>query len=132
MENTTKKIRVTKAQRFEDIKALLLNVETSYETDIATAVDFLNKEITMLANKNKSSTKKPTAVQTMNVGLKENIIAYMTNHPEFNPTCSELIKTIPELNDYSTSKVSALMGQLIKEGKVTKGYVKGSAKFSIA
>lgn len=56
------KTRITKAMRFEDIKALLNGEIVTYGTTVEQAVEFIDKEMGLLARKN-SGDKKPTKTQ---------------------------------------------------------------------
>ena len=46
--------KVTKAQRFEDIKALLTGEDVVYGTDVDTALAVIDHELELLAKKNSS------------------------------------------------------------------------------
>lgn len=91
-------------------------------------VDFINHELELLAKKN-SADKKPTAQQVANEGLKAAILAGMT--PNRLYTITELIKEIPELNDMTNQRVSAIVRQMIPE-KITRVEDKRKAFFSLA
>lgn len=91
-------------------------------------VDFINHELELLAKKN-SADKKPTAQQVANEGLKVAILAGMT--PNRLYTITELIKEIPELNDMTNQRVSAIIRQMIPE-KITRVEDKRKAFFSLA
>lgn len=101
---TTTSKRITKAMRYNEIKALL--------ADRPDLVEFIDHELELIANKNKTTngTKKPTATQTANMGLKAAILDFMEIGKKY--TVSELIKTVPDLNGMTTSKVSALLRQM--------------------
>lgn len=129
MTTTTTK-KVTKAQRFEDIKALLSNQPTKHDTDTQTAIDFINYELSLLAKKN-SAPKKLNQTQKDNEVHKETILAYLVTCTE-GKTCTEIQKEVPEMGDFSNQKVARLMSDLLKSGKVNKEIVKGRALFSIA
>lgn len=115
-----KKIRITKANRFEDIKALLTGEATTYGTTTEDAIKFIDHELELLANKNKSDgEKKQTATQKENEGYKAIIIDFLTTSG--NPdgmTCTEIGKAIPALSDFNNQKVAALLTQLKRAGKV--------------
>jgi hypothetical protein len=132
---TTKTVRVTKAQRFEDIKALLNGEAVKYGTSVEDAIKVLDHEMELLAKKNSgsSSEKKPTATQKDNEGYKELILEYLTTIPADSDgaTCTEILKGIPALGEFQVQKVSALMRQLRAAGRVTSKEVKGKALFSL-
>lgn len=80
-------------------------------------------------DKKSSAEKKPTARQVENEGYKELILAVMT---EEGATVTEIMKKIPEFEDFTNQKVSALVRQLLEEGKIQKEIVKGRSYFRTA
>lgn len=127
-----KKIRITKAQRFEDIKALLNGEGVMYGTTIEIANDFIDHEMELLAKKNSSDSKKLTAKQVENEHFKERIVEFLLtlSHDSKGVTCTEILKAIPEME--SNQKVSALMTQLKTMGTVVAERDKGKTLFSLA
>ena len=119
-----KKIRITKTQRFEDIIALLNGEPVKHGTDTATAVTVLEHEIGLLAKKNSGDNKKQTAAQKENEGYKELILEFLATKPD-GATCTDVLKGITELSDFSNQKVSALMRQLKLAERVTSKEGKG-------
>lgn len=126
MNTTTTSKRITKTDRFNEIKGLLAN-----RPDL---VEFIDHEIELIANKNRtaSGTKKPTATQTANASLKVAILNFMEIGKRY--TCSDLIKSMPELNGMSTSKVSALLRQMRDDvdngtGEIKRTEEKGKTYF---
>ena len=93
-----------------------------------TLVEFINHEIELLEKKN-SAEKKPTAQQTANDGIKSAIVDFMVVGAKY--TITDLIKSIPECADLTNQRVSALIRQLIDEGKVVRTEEKRKAYFSI-
>lgn len=134
MENMEKKVRITKAQRFEDIKALLQGKPISYETDVEVAIEFLNHEIELLAKKNNNTTgeKKLTSTQKENETYKEMILDYLSTCDENGATCTQIFKEVPELSQYSSQKVGALCRQLKLASKVVSTEIKGRTYFKLA
>lgn len=127
------KTRITKAMRFEDIKALLNGETVTYGTTVEQAVEFIDKEMGLLARKN-SGDKKPTKTQQENEKCKVLICDFLANKPEEKKgyTCTEVIKLVPELNEFSTQKIAPLMRQLENVGKVAREEVKGKTLFHLA
>ena len=126
---TTNAKRITKTDRFNEIKALL--------ADRADLVEFIDHEIELIANKNKSASgeKKPTATQVANNSIKAEILATMEVGKRY--TCAELIKLVPSLNDASTSKVSSLLRQMRTDvegasGEIVRTEEKGKTYFALA
>lgn len=127
MEKTT---RITKAMRFEDIKALLNGQPVTYGTSIEDAVDFIDHEVNLLAKKNSGENKKPTKAQEENEGYKALILKFLTD--KNGVTCTDILKGVPALSGFSNQKISALMRQLRLAGKVTVEEVKGKSLFRLA
>lgn len=128
--NTVK--RITKAQRFADIKALLNGEDVTHGTTVEDAVKFIDAELALLAKKN-SGDKKPTEKQKENEVYKAKILDFLRTQ-EDGVTCTEIQKAIPEFADFNNQKVAALMRQLYDEGRGPAGkkMVKGKALFFIA
>lgn len=129
MEKTTTK-RVTKAQRFEDIIALLTGNPVQYDTTIEEAVTALRKEQELLAKKN-SGDKKPTKTQEENNWYKALIVDFLSAQTE-GITVTAIQKGVPEFAGFNNQKVAALVRQLVEAGKAQKQVVKGKSLFSIA
>lgn len=127
MEKTT---RITKAMRFEDIKALLNGQPVTYGTSVEDAVDFLDHEVNLLARKNSGESKKPTKAQEENEGYKALILEFLTD--KNGVTCTEIIKGVTEFEGFNPQKISALMRQLRLQHKVVANEVKGKSLFSLA
>lgn len=121
---TTTTIRVTKANRFSDIKSLLVGDEPDYGTTIEEAFEFLDKEIER-ANKKRTPSTATTEEQIKREeekGLILDLMATWNNDPD-NPegvTCTDIRKNIPLLSDYNTSKISSLTSALVREGKIVR------------
>ena len=90
--------------------------------------DKLSAMIVALDKKSTSGEKKPTATQIANEGYKALIVDYLNSLGK-GATCADMIKEIPEFNDFSTSKVSALTKQLVDKNVIDKVMVKGRAFF---
>lgn len=128
MENTTK--RITKAMRFADVRHIIKGEPVEYGTTAEEAVAFIDNEVALLVKKN-TTPSKPTAVQKENEGLKVQILDFLMGQADA-VTCTEVQKGIPSFADFNNQKVAALMGQLVKAGKVNKSVVKGKSLFTIA
>lgn len=130
-----KKIRITKAQRFEDIKALLTDGEVKYGTTIEVAITVIDHELELLRKKNSSSgDKKLTPTQQENENFKEQIMEYLAglDADTDGVTCTEISKAIPDLTAYSNQKVAALVRQLKLDGRVVCTEKKGKSLFKMA
>ena len=90
-------------------------------------VKFIEHELELLAKKN-SSEKKPTAVQVANEGIKSVIIETLAENGKMM-TISEMQKVSAELGELSNQRISALIRQLINDGKVERIEDKRKAYF---
>jgi predicted transcriptional regulator len=116
---TTTAKKITKREKFEMLKAI---AEVQANPVLS---EFIERELELLSKKN-SAEKKPTAQQAENEAIKEIILENLTERM----TISEMLKTIPDLAEYSNQKISALMRQLILEGLVVKTEDKRKSYFS--
>ena len=102
--------RITKAMRFEDIKALLNGQPVAYGTSIEDAMNFIDYEMNLLTKKNSGESKKPTKTQQENEGYKALILEFLATLPDDKDgaTCTEIIKGVAEFEGFSTQKISPL------------------------
>lgn len=91
-------------------KAMEMFAEGSEEREV------MVKAIAQLDKKS----SKPTKAQLENAGIKEELLDELAKYDEPQPA-----KVIAEGAGYSTAKVSALLRQLVAEGKVVKTEGKG-------
>lgn len=94
-----------------------------------TIVDFCNHEIELLDKKYSSGSRKPTKTQVENEGHKATIMEVLIN-ATVPMTIKEIQSNAPSLAEFSTSKMSALLSQLIKEDKIEKTYEKKVPHYS--
>ena len=107
---TTK--RTTKREHFTN----LLNLsEVKANPEL---VEFINHELELLTKKN-ATEKKPTATQIANEATKDAILDVLTESGEMM-TITDIQKSSAELGELSNQKISALMRQLILDGKAVK------------
>lgn len=78
--------------------------------------------------KKSSAERKPTKTQTANAGLQNILLTSMEVNRSY--TITELIKEIPELNELSNQKVSALVRALKDANLVKREEVKGKSYFT--
>ena len=102
MTNTAKKM--TKAQMFAQIKA---NYELTPDE-----VAFIDHELELL-EKRSGAERKPTAQQTANAAIVDEIVEYMAEHPARLFTITELIKEVPGCAELTNQRVSALLRQVL-------------------
>lgn len=110
--------KMTKKEMFTQIMGVL--------TD-EVQIDFLKHEIELLDKK--SASKKPTKTQEMNEGLKTTILTVLSDE---GMTASEVLASSTEFTGLSNQKITALLGQLVKEGKVIKNTDKKKSVFTLA
>lgn len=131
MENKT--VRVTKANRYADIKVLLTGEgEVKFGTTIEDAVAFIDHEVNLLAKKNANGDKKQTEAQKKNDGYMAEIVDFLAGIEGDGMTCTDIGKAIPSLAAFNTSKMSSLCNALVKRGDVVKATVKGKTLFKLA
>ena len=90
-------------------------------------VEFAEGRIAVLDKK--SASKKPTKTQEENEVLKGVILATLTNE---GVTVTELQGKADELSALSNQRVSALLRQMVTDGKVVKTVDKKKSYFSLA
>ena len=95
----------------------------------AEMVAFIEHELELLAKKN-SAEKKPTAVQVANEGIKDVILETLENADRMM-TISEMQKANEELGELSNQRISALIKQLLNDGKVERIEDKRKAYFKL-
>jgi len=78
-------------------------------------------------DKKANANKKPTKAQEANEAVKAEIVEKMEENHLY--TITELMKLLDA--EYSNQKISALVRQLIAEGKVVRTEEKGKAYFSL-
>ena len=98
--------KTTKREMFDLIKSLC--------GDRKEVVEFCDHEIGLLTKK--ASTKKLTAAQKANEGIKEHLYALLVKRPM---TVSEILK-VEGFEDYTNQKICALLRQLVLAGRVTR------------
>ena len=130
MDNKT--VRVTKAQRFADIAAMLEGNPVKFGMDTQTALDFIAHEVELLSKKNTSVDKRKAAENAKNDTYKALIVDFLAGVTGDGMTCTEIGKAIPDLSAFNTSKMSSLCNALVKDGALVKATVKGKTLFKLA
>ena len=118
--------KMTKREKFEMLAKI---AEVKANPMLA---EFIEHELELLAKKNASGSGKLTAVQVANNGIKEEILECMGKEPNRLFTISEMQKVFPCCAELSNQRVSALVRQLIADGKVERLEEKRKAVFRIA
>ena len=82
-------------------------------------------------DKNSGSEKKMTEQQKQNLGFKSDMLALMADGKA--RTATEILNEVPTFagTNMTNQRVSALLRQLILDGKVKKDFVKDKAYFSM-
>ena len=119
--------KMTKKEKFALAKEIIL--ASNHEMAEMLAEQF-DHEIEMLNRKKSTGERKPTATQQANAVVKDAIVDAML--PETQYTVTEVIKTVPECAEFTTQKVTALMGQLVSEERVVRTKDKGKTYFALA
>lgn len=114
--------KITKAQMFAMIKAV---PEVAANSDM---VDFIDHELELLAKK--SANKKPTKVQEQNAVLKDTIVEVLATFTG-GATASEVLGADDAFAGLSNQKISALLNQLVADGKVVKNTDSKKSIFSV-
>ena len=101
---------------------------------VFTAEEAIAKVREMIAALEKKGTgeKGMTEQQKQNVGFKEDILAFLADGEQH--TATEILNGVPSFLDtaMTNQRVSALLRQLVLDGKVKKEIVKGKSLFAIA
>lgn len=131
----------TKREFFTAIKALVVNEDVQQvcqkkvvfganEAIFMTVIaDFCDHEIELLDKKHSRGSRKPTKTQVENEGHKATIMEILINATA-PMTIKEIQSNAPSLAEFSTSKMSALLTQLVKENKIEKTYEKKVPHYS--
>ena len=124
--NTISTTKLTKAQKY----AILAELPDVKNNPMLT--EFIAHEVELLTKKN-TTERKPTAKQTANEGIKENVVALMTANPDRLFTVTELTKEVADLpEDMSVNRMTALLRQLKDVGIVERTEDKRKALFRLA
>lgn len=113
--------KITKREKFE----MLAGIAEVKANPVLSK--FIEHELELLAKKN-SSEKKPTAVQVANEGIKETVLNVLVENGGLM-TITEMQKANAELGELSNQRISALVRQLLADGKVERVEEKRKAYF---
>ena len=111
--------KITKREMFTQIRdAIEIDIANNQENSNFNPfmVAFINYEIDLLSKK--SASKKPTATQIANEGLKAIILTVLEGSEGM--TASEVLAGSDEFAGLSNQKITALLRQLVLDGSVTK------------
>ena len=105
---------MTKKEMFAEIRKVV--------ADNAEMVAFIDHEIELLDRKS-GSPRKPTKIQVENDGFKAEVDAPVT--------IKGLCEVCGSIADFSNQRITHLLTDLRKDGKVTRTYVKKVAYFAL-
>ena len=111
----------TKKEYFAELRNIAL--------DNAELVAFIDHEVELL-NKKSSSPRKPSARQVENIRLKADVLATLARLGE-PVTIGQIVAETPSLEGLSNQRVTHLLTDLRKDGKVERTYVKKVAHFAV-
>ncbi|MDT3386406.1 MAG: hypothetical protein LIR46_01355 [Bacteroidota bacterium] len=94
--------------------------------DNAEMVEFIDHEVELLSRKRSSA--KPTKTQIANAGIKEQILTVLSAD---GMTATEVLHALGN-DEFKVQKISALLRQLVLEGKVVKDIVGKVSYFTLA
>lgn len=123
--------KISKTERYNDIKALLRGEPVSNGTTVDEAITVIDHEIELIKKKNSARSNKQTQAQEENEIYRALIMEFLATKTE-PVTCSEIQSNIPDFSGFNNQKIASLMTSLKETGKVNRNTVKGKAVFSIA
>ena len=112
---------MTKKEMFNEIRKAVI--------DNAEMVDFIDRELELLARKS-NTPRKPTKTQLENETLKGDILVALGEVDE-PVTIRGLVDICPTLTDLSNQRITHLLTALRKDRKVARTYVKKVAYFAL-
>ena len=113
---------MTKKEMFSAIRALVV--------DNAEMTAFIDHEIELLERKS-TTPKKPTKVQLENEAYKGEIVAYLIT-ADAPKSIKELQEEIPSIGELTNQRITHMLTDLVKAGKLTKDYVKKTPYYFVA
>ena len=112
---------MTKKEMFAEIRKVV--------ADNAEMVAFIDHEIELLNHKS-GSPRKPTKTQVENDGFKADILAALAE-VDAPVTIKELCEACSPIADLSNQRITHMLTDLRKDGKVVRTYVKKVAYFAL-
>ena len=112
---------MTKKEMFAEIRNIVADNEEM--------VAFIDHEIALLDRKS-ATPRKPTKTQIENDGYRAEIVQFLTL-ADAPKTIREIQENIPDLADLTNQRITHMLTDLIKAGKLGKDYVKKTPYFFI-
>ena len=116
--------KTTKREYFKMIQENYPKTASNYDE----VMKFVDHELELLEKKN-SADKKPTAAQVANEGIKVAILEGLVPNKLY--TIDEITKTVDACADLTNQKISALLRQMIADGKMERVEDKRKAYFKV-
>ena len=118
--------KITKRESFTEIAEILKGLGKERLAGV------MEHELELLAKKNASGSGKMTETQKINEGIKTAIVESLADNPDRIYTITEMIKEFECCKPYTNQKISALLKQLVTDGKVEKVEDKRKSYFKLA
>ena len=118
--------KITKRESFTEIAELLRGLGKERLAGV------MEHELELLAKKNASGNGKMTETQKANENIKTEIVENLEANPNKLYTITEMIKEFECCKPYTNQKISALLKQLVADGKVEKLEEKRKSYFKLA
>lgn len=118
---------MTKVTKKDNFNAIIAVLENAGKPEL---VEVMRHELELLEKKNSYKSTKPTKAQMENASIKDGILAQMETGKAY--TITDMQKTFTGLADFSNQRVSALVRQMVEDGRVVKTVDKRKSYFSLA
>lgn len=128
MTNTTSTSTSKKLTKRDHFNALLAIPTVASNP---TLVEFIENELDLLSRKNSKPSGKHTEKQEANDVLKQAMLDYLANDGSQH-TVTDFIKNVPECAGLSQQKITALVRQMVEDGKMEKVIEKRVSYFKLA
>ena len=128
MTNTTSTSTAKKLTKRDHFNALLAIPTVASNP---TLVEFIENELDLLSRKNSKPSGKQTEKQEANDVLKQAMLDYLANDGGQH-TVTDFIKNVPECAGLSQQKITALVRQMVEDGKMEKVIEKRVSYFKLA
>ena len=116
--------KITKFQKYEMLKAIPEVAKNEM------LMEFIEHEQELLVKKNSGGgSGKSKAEKALDEANKERVYAALCDSTD-PMTVTDIIRSHEDFKDFSTQKMSPILGWLIADGKVEKSVVKGRNYFS--
>ena len=131
MEKITEK-RTTKAMYYENILAILKDENPPHDIEFDKLMDFIDREMEQVKRKNASGSRKSEAERAQD-SINESLVLDFLRVQSEPKSVSDIWRGVPELAGETTSKVTSIVGRLLKTGAVVKSIGKNKRSlYSIA